>query len=54
MADASCSFNFPAPQRSRLCPGEIVVDLFAGGGSGSEGLKQAQEARTYASLSGPL
>ena len=40
MADGSRSFNFPAPQRSRLRPGEIVVDLFAGGGA-SEGLKQA-------------
>ncbi|KOQ65758.1 DNA methyltransferase [Stenotrophomonas maltophilia] len=29
------------PQRSRLRPGEIVVDLFAGGGGASEGLKQA-------------
>lgn len=41
MADGSHSFNFPAPQRSRLRPGEIVVDLFAGGGGASEGLKQA-------------
>lgn len=41
MADGSRSFNFPAPQRSRLRPGEIVVDLFAGGGGASEGLKQA-------------
>ncbi len=38
---SSRSFNFPAPQRSRLRPGEIVVDLFAGGGGASEGLKQA-------------
>lgn len=30
MADGSRSFNFPLPQRSRLRPGEIVVDLFAG------------------------
>ena len=37
----SRSFNFPAPQRSRLRPGEIVVDLLAGGGGASEGLKQA-------------
>ncbi len=41
MADGSRSFNFPAPQHSRLRPGEIVVDLFAGGGGASEGLKQA-------------
>ncbi len=41
MADGSRSFNFPAPQRSRLRQGEIVVDLFAGGGGASEGLKQA-------------
>jgi len=41
MADDSRSFNFPLPQRSRLRPGEIVVDLFAGGGGASEALKQA-------------
>lgn len=41
MADGSLAFNFPMPQRSRLRPGEIVVDLFAGGGGASEGLKQA-------------
>lgn len=41
MADGSRSFNFPLPQRSRLRPGEIVVDLFAGGGGASEALKQA-------------
>lgn len=41
MADGSRGFNFPMPQRSRLRPGEIVVDLFAGGGGASEGLKQA-------------
>lgn len=41
MADGSRSFNFPPPQVSRLRPGEIVVDLFAGGGGASEGLKQA-------------
>ncbi len=41
MADGSRSFNFPPPQRSRLRPREIVVDLFAGGGGASEGLKQA-------------
>lgn len=41
MADGSHSFNFPAPQRSRLRQSEIVVDLFAGGGGASEGLKQA-------------
>lgn len=41
MADGSRSFNFPMPQRSRLRADEIVVDLFAGGGGASEGLKQA-------------
>ncbi|UYK82275.1 DNA cytosine methyltransferase [Xanthomonas sacchari] len=41
MADGSRSFNFPPPQASRLRPGEIVVDLFAGGGGASEALKQA-------------
>ncbi|MFT2131386.1 DNA cytosine methyltransferase [Stenotrophomonas maltophilia] len=41
MADGSRAFNFPMPQRSRLRPGEIVVDMFAGGGGASEGLKQA-------------
>ncbi|MBD7952672.1 DNA cytosine methyltransferase [Stenotrophomonas sp. Sa5BUN4] len=41
MAEGFRSFNFPLPQRSRLRPGEIVVDLFAGGGGASEGLKQA-------------
>ncbi|WP_439449805.1 DNA cytosine methyltransferase [Stenotrophomonas sp. ATs4] len=41
MADGSRAFNFPMPQRSRLRAGEIVVDLFAGGGGASEGLKQA-------------
>ncbi|WP_102788567.1 DNA cytosine methyltransferase [Stenotrophomonas bentonitica] len=41
MADGSRSFNFPLPQRSRLRTGEIVVDLFAGGGGASEALKQA-------------
>ena len=41
MADGSRSFNFPLPQRSRLRPGEMVVDLFAGGGGASEALKQA-------------
>ncbi|WP_353080060.1 DNA cytosine methyltransferase [Stenotrophomonas sepilia] len=41
MADGSHAFNFPMPQSSRLRPGEIVVDLFAGGGGASEGLKQA-------------
>ena len=41
MADGSRSFNFPLPQRSRLRAGEIVVDLFAGGGGASEALKQA-------------
>lgn len=41
MADGSRSFNFPLPQHSRLRAGEIVVDLFAGGGGASEALKQA-------------
>jgi len=41
VADGSRCFNFPPPQRSRLRPNEIVVDLFAGGGGASEGLKQA-------------
>ncbi|WP_126965777.1 DNA cytosine methyltransferase [Xanthomonas arboricola] len=41
MPDGSLSFNFPRPQRSHLRPGEIVVDLFAGGGGASEALKQA-------------
>ncbi|MBB4726389.1 DNA cytosine methyltransferase [Xanthomonas arboricola] len=41
MADGSHSFNFPAQQVSYLRPGEIVVDLFAGGGGASEALKQA-------------
>lgn len=41
MADGSHRFNFPPPQVSRLRPGEIVVDLFAGGGGASEALKQA-------------
>ncbi len=41
MADGSRAFNFPPPQLSRLRAGEIVVDLFAGGGGASEALKQA-------------
>lgn len=41
MADGTRSFNFPLPQKSQLRPGEIVVDLFAGGGGASEALKQA-------------
>lgn len=41
MADGSRSFNFPAPQRSRLRPGEISVDLFAGGGGASQAIKDA-------------
>ncbi|WP_396615483.1 DNA cytosine methyltransferase [Lysobacter soli] len=41
MADGSHGFNFPRPQVSRLRAGEIVVDLFAGGGGASEALKQA-------------
>ena len=40
MADGF-GFNFPLPQTSALRPGEIVVDLFAGGGGASEALKQA-------------
>src|SRR5690606_23059516 len=41
MADGSRTFNFPPTQSSRLSPGEIVIDLFAGGGGASEALKQA-------------
>lgn len=41
MADGSLRFNFPPPQLSKLRPGEIAVDLFAGGGGASEALKQA-------------
>ena len=41
MADGSRTFNFPLPQFSQLRPGEIAVDLFAGGGGASEALKQA-------------
>lgn len=44
MADGSGpqrSWAFPAPQQSALRPGEIIVDLFAGGGGASEALKQA-------------
>jgi DNA (cytosine-5)-methyltransferase 1 len=41
MADGSHGFNFPRPQSSRLRVGEIVIDLFAGGGGASEALKQA-------------
>ena len=41
MADGSRAFNFPPPQVSRLRHGEIVIDLFAGGGGASEALKQA-------------
>lgn len=41
VADGARGFNFPLPQRSMLRPGEIVVDLFAGGGGASEALKQA-------------
>ncbi|KRD71399.1 DNA cytosine methyltransferase [Lysobacter sp. Root96] len=41
MADGSRGFNFPVPQVSRLRPGEIVVDLFAGGGGASEALEGA-------------
>jgi len=35
------AFGFSRPIASRLRPGEIVVDLFAGGGGASEALKQA-------------
>lgn len=44
MADGSGpqrAWTFPPPQLSALRPGEIVVDLFAGGGGASEALKQA-------------
>lgn len=41
MADGAHSFNFPPPRASRLRPGEIVVDLFAGGGGASTALEQA-------------
>lgn len=43
MADGSAQagFGFRELPASRLRPGEIVVDLFAGGGGASEGLKQA-------------
>lgn len=44
MADGSVpqrAWPFPAPQPSSLRAGEIIVDLFAGGGGASEGLKQA-------------
>jgi hypothetical protein len=44
MADGTRPFNFPAPQSSRLRPGEIVVDLFAGGGGASEALRALAEA----------
>lgn len=42
MADGSQhGFNFTVPEVSRLRAGEIVVDLFAGGGGASEALRQA-------------
>lgn len=44
MADGSRQQEFNIPRKtlvSALRPGEIVVDLFAGGGGASEGLKQA-------------
>lgn len=42
MADGSQrAFPFPRTPASRLRPGEIVVDLFAGGGGASTGLEQA-------------
>lgn len=39
--DNQHSFHLPALGASRLRPGEIVVDLFAGGGGASEALRQA-------------
>ena len=42
MADGSQrGFPFPRLHASRLRSGEIVVDLFAGGGGASTGLEQA-------------
>lgn len=43
MADgfAQSAFNLPPIGTSRLQPGEIIVDLFAGGGGASEALRQA-------------
>lgn len=42
MADGSQrAFPFPRTPASRLRPGEIVVDLFAGGGGASTALEQA-------------
>lgn len=35
------AFNLPPVGTSRLQPGEIIVDLFAGGGGASEALRQA-------------
>lgn len=35
------TFNMPPPQTGRLRPGEIVVDLFAGGGGASTGIRMA-------------
>lgn len=39
VADGARGFNFPIPQRSMLRPGEIVVDLFAGGCGGAAGFR---------------
>ncbi len=41
LRDDQVAFNFPPISASRLRPGEIIVDLFAGGGGASEALKQA-------------
>jgi DNA (cytosine-5)-methyltransferase 1 len=42
MADGQQAFGWrPAATTSALRPGEIVVDLFAGGGGASEALMQA-------------
>lgn len=35
------AFAFTLPQQSKLRPGEIVLDFFAGGGGASEALRQA-------------
>lgn len=40
MVDGFCFFNFFVLQKLCLCVGEIVVDLFVGGGGVSEGFKQ--------------
>jgi DNA (cytosine-5)-methyltransferase 1 len=41
MTAAQNAFHMPMTGTSRLRPGEIVVDLFAGGGGASEALRQA-------------